>query len=72
MALHEKPPVEVDNCRCLLHGAVKNLADRLYGPPGPAWGIPLRRLEAVAASLGQALREQLLSALLARRPAPLR
>src|SRR5437588_10918784 len=69
MATHEKPPVEVDNCRCLLRGAVKNLADRLYGPPGPAWGTPVRRLEAVAASLGQALQEQLLSRLLIRQAA---
>src|SRR5437773_1335158 len=69
MATHEKPPVEVDNCRCLLRGAVKNLADRLYGPPGPAWGTPVRRLEAVAASLGQALQEQLLSRLLLRQAA---
>jgi hypothetical protein len=69
MAMHEKPPAEVDNCRYLLHGAVKNLADRLYGPPGPAWGIPLHRLEAVAAALGQALQEQLLCLLLARQAA---
>jgi hypothetical protein len=40
MAMRAKPPAEVDNCRSLLPGAVKNLADRLYGPQGPAWASP--------------------------------
>src|SRR5690242_14361104 len=69
MATRAKPLAEVDNCQSSLRGAVKTLADRLYGPQGPAWAPPLPRLEAVAASLGQALQEQLLSALLARQAA---
>ena len=69
MAMHEKQPAEVENCRFLLQGAVKNLADRLYGPQGPAWRTSFSRLEEVAVLLGEALQKNLLAALLARQAA---
>jgi hypothetical protein len=69
MAVHEKQPAEVENCRCLLQGAVKNLADRLYGPSGPAWRTSFSHLEKVAVLLGGSLQKHLLTTLLARQAA---
>jgi hypothetical protein len=69
MAMHEKQPAEVENCRFLLQGAVKNLADRLYGPQGPAWRTSFSHLEKVAVLLGESLQKNLLAALLARQAA---
>ena len=69
MAIHEKQPAEVENCRFLLQGAVKNLADRLYGPQGPAWRTSFSRLEKIAVLLGESLQKDLLAALLARQAA---
>jgi len=69
MAVHEKQPAEVENCRCLLQGSVKNLADRLYGPSGPAWRTTFSHLEKVAVLLGGSLQKHLLATLLARQAA---
>jgi hypothetical protein len=52
MAMDKKKPAEVEKCRPLLQGAVKNLADRLYGPEGPPWRTSFSHLEKVALLLG--------------------
>jgi hypothetical protein len=75
----EKAPREVDNCRHLLQGVAKNLADRCYGPDGPAWGAPFSALEDVALRLAQSVRKAFLDLALSRQagaflrnpPAPL-
>jgi hypothetical protein len=69
MALLQKTPTEVENCRFLLQGAVKNLADRLYGPEGPVWRTSFTHLEKVAVQLGGSLQNSLLAVLLARQAA---
>src|SRR3954471_21428918 len=63
----EKAPREVDNCRHLLCGVAKNLADRCYGPDGPAWGTPFSALEDVALRLAQSVRKAFLDLALSRR-----
>jgi hypothetical protein len=75
----EKAPREVDNCRHLLSGVAKNLADRCYGPDGPCWGTPFSALEDVALRLAQSIRKAFLDLALSRQadaflrnpPAPL-
>ena len=75
----EKAPREVEDCRCLLKGMAKNLADRCYGPDGPPWGTPFGTLEDVAVHLSDSLRKSFLDLLLSRQasvfhlnpPAPL-
>jgi hypothetical protein len=69
MATLEKAPSEVDNCRFLLQGMAKNLADRLYGPQGPPAGTRLNHLESIADQLTLSLRKFFLDLLLARQSA---
>ncbi len=69
MATHETTPQEVDNCQCLLRGAAKNLADRLYGPQGPPWGTSFADLERIALRLALALRSHFLHLVLSRQAA---
>jgi hypothetical protein len=66
MVLHTKALPKVDNCRALLQGQVKNLADRLYGPQGPPVGTAFAELEGIALTIARNLRKQLLDLLLAR------
>jgi hypothetical protein len=47
----------------------KNLADRLYGAPGPAWGTPFSELEATAGLLGRTLQKYFLDLALSRQAA---
>ena len=51
---------KVDALRPLLDGLAKNLAERLYGPDGPAWGTLLSELEDDAVALRTFLSERLL------------
>jgi hypothetical protein len=69
MATLEKASSEVDNCRFLLQGMAKNLADRLYGPQGPPAGTRLTHLETIADLLTQSIRQSFLDLLLARQSA---
>jgi hypothetical protein len=69
MASPQKTPREVEKCRCLLQGLAKNLADRLYGPPGPAWGTSFSQLEHTAAALARTLQKCFLDLLLSRQAA---
>lgn len=66
MAAPTKPPVEVEKCRCLIQGLAKSLADRLWGPEGPAWGTPFSELERQAIRVGQAVQKELLDRGLSR------
>jgi hypothetical protein len=69
MAAAGKAPREVDDCRCLIKGMAKNLADRCYGPDGPAWGTPFSALEGAALALAASLRKAFLDLALARQAA---
>jgi hypothetical protein len=66
MATAEKAPREVDDCRCLLKGMAKNLADRLYGPDGPPWGTTFSSLEDASLLLAERLRKGFLDLALSR------
>jgi hypothetical protein len=66
MATLAKAPAEVGKCRCLIQGLAKSLADRLWGPGGPAWGTPFSELERQAARLGGAVQKELLDLALSR------
>jgi len=66
MAMPTTTPSEVDNCRFLLQGQAKILADRLYGPQGPPPGTSFAQLECCALALTHNLRKLLLDLLLAR------
>jgi hypothetical protein len=69
MATLEKASAEVDNCRFLLQGMAKNLADRLYGLQGPPAGTRLTHLENIADQLTLSIRKYFLDLLLARQSA---
>jgi hypothetical protein len=71
MATQEKSPQQVEQCRCLLQGFAKNLADRLYGPSGPAWGTSFADLERTAALLAGTLQKGFLDLVLSRQAATL-
>jgi hypothetical protein len=66
MAAPGKTPPEVEECRCLIQGVAKSLADRLWGPNGPAWGTPFSDLESLAEQVGQAVQKRLLGLALSR------
>jgi hypothetical protein len=66
MVVQTETRAEVDSCRFLLQGQVKNLADRLYGPTGPPVGTPFGTIERVVLTVGLDLQKQLLDLLLAR------
>lgn len=66
MGTVEKATREVDDCRCLLKGMAKNLADRCYGPDGPTWGTPFSAVEDVALSLADTVRKVFLDLALSR------
>jgi hypothetical protein len=66
MAAPAKAPAEVENCRCLIRGLAKSLADRLWGPQGPAWSTPFAELERQAIRAGQAVQKELLDLALSR------
>jgi NADH pyrophosphatase NudC (nudix superfamily) len=55
-----------EDVRPYLEGVAKNLADRLWGPNGPAWGTTLTELESTVVALRQILAEKLLNLALQR------
>src|ERR1700719_1022992 len=69
MATQEKSPQQVEKCRCLLQGFAKNLADRLYGPSGPAWGTSFSDIERTAGLLARTLQKYFLDLALSRQAA---
>src|SRR5260370_34892838 len=69
MARKEKRTKEVDNVRAYLEGVAKNLADKLYGPQGPAWGTKLTEIEDLCLDIREVLSEELLNLALKRQAA---
>jgi hypothetical protein len=69
MARKQKRTKEVDNVRSYLKGVAKNLADKLYGPQGPAWGTKLTEIEDLCLDIREVLSEELLNLALQRQAA---
>jgi uncharacterized protein YbaR (Trm112 family) len=69
MARKQKRTKEVDNVRAYLEGVAKNLADKLYGPQGPAWGTKLTEIEALCLDIREVLSEEFLNLALQRQAA---
>jgi hypothetical protein len=66
MAYAHTNPDPIADVRLYLQGVAKYLADRLYGPAGPAWGTTLTQLEDTISAVRQTLSEQLLNLALSR------
>jgi uncharacterized protein YbaR (Trm112 family) len=69
MARKQKRTKEVDNVRSYLEGVAKNLADKVYGPQGPAWGTKLTEIEDLCLDIREVLSEELLNLALQRQAA---
>jgi len=69
MARKQKRTKEVDNVRAYSEGVAKNLADKLYGPQGPAWGTKLTEIEDLCLDIREVLSEELLNLALKRQAA---
>jgi hypothetical protein len=69
MARKQKRTKEVDNVRTYLEGVAKYLADKLYGPQGPAWGTKLTEIEDLCLDIREVLSEELLNLALKRQAA---
>ena len=69
MARKQKRTKEVDNVRSYLEGVAKNLADKLHGPQGPAWGTKLTAIEDLCLDIREVLSEELLNLALKRQAA---
>jgi uncharacterized protein YbaR (Trm112 family) len=69
MARKQKRTKEVDNVRAYIQGVAKNLADKLYGPQGPAWGTKLTEIEDLCLDIREVLSEELLNQALQRQAA---
>ena len=69
MARKQKRTKEVDNVRAYIQGVAKNLADKLYGPQGPAWGTKLTEIEDLCLDIREVLSEELLNLALKRQAA---
>jgi len=57
---------ELESCRFLLQGQAKILADRLYGPEGPAAGTALDEIETAVGAVALELRKRVLDLVMAR------
>ena len=60
MARAKKWSPQVEETRAYLEGVAKNLADRLWGPKGPAWGTKLTQLEDLVVEIREVLSEKML------------
>ena len=69
MAQEQKRTKEVENVRAYVQGVAKNLADKLYGPQGPAWGTKLTEIEDLCLDVREVLSEELLNQALQRQAA---
>lgn len=69
MARKQKRTWEVENVRAYLEGVAKNLADKLYGPQGPAWGTKLSAIEDLCLDVREILSEKFLDLALERQAA---
>jgi hypothetical protein len=66
MAFVKRTPSSADAVRPLLEGVAKNLADRIWGPNGPAWGTTLTELEDVVVAVREMISEKMLDLALQR------
>lgn len=69
MAYKQMRTKEVDHVRAYLQGVAKNLADKLYGPQGPAWGTKLTEIEELCLDIREVLSEELLNLAVERQAA---
>ena len=69
MAEGNKATAVVDDARSYLEGVAKNLADRIWGPTGPAWGTTLHDLEDLVVQLREVVSERMLRLALERQAA---
>jgi hypothetical protein len=69
MARKQKRTPEVENVRAYVEGVAKNLADKLYGPQGPAWGTKLTEIEDLCLDIREVLSERLLELAMQRQAA---
>jgi len=60
MARSKQRSPQVDETRTYVEGVAKNLADRLWGPKGPAWGTKLTELEDLVVEIREVLSQKLL------------
>src|ERR1700685_4407058 len=70
MARATKRSGPIEAVRPYLEGVAKNLADKLYGPRGPAWDTRLTQIEDLLLELRDVLTEEMLAQVLARQPPP--
>lgn len=61
MARTKKRSPEVEEVRAFVEGVAKNLADRLWGPKGPAWGTKMTELEDLVVEIREVLTEKMLA-----------
>ena len=69
MARVKKSNPAVAEVRPYLEGVAKNLADRIWGPNGPAWGTKLTELEDLVVEVREVLSEKMLHQALERQAA---
>jgi hypothetical protein len=69
MARNKKRSPQVEETRAYLEGVAKNLADRLWGSKGPAWGTKLTQLEDLVVEIREVLSEKMLELGLERQAA---
>jgi len=60
MARNKKRSPQVEETRSYIEGVAKNLADRLWGAKGPAWGTKLTQLEDLVVEIRELLSEKML------------
>jgi hypothetical protein len=60
MARSKKRSPEVEDVRTYVEGVAKNLADRIWGPKGPAWGTKLTQLEDLVVEIREVLSQKML------------
>jgi NADH pyrophosphatase NudC (nudix superfamily) len=59
----------VDEVRGYIEGVAKNLADRIWGAKGPAWGTKLTEVEDLVVQIREVLSEKMLQQALERQAA---
>jgi hypothetical protein len=69
MAFTQTVVPELAELQNYLGGVAKNIADKVYGPQGPAWGTRFGDLEELAVQVGQAVSAELLGQALRRQAA---
>jgi hypothetical protein len=66
MARFKKRTPQVAEVQSYVEGVAKNLADRLWGPKGPAWGTKFTQLEDLVGEIREVLTKKMLEVALER------